>query len=445
VITADFCADTYEADITIYPAPVASFSATDVCEGDETTFVDESTVTSGQISIHSWDFADAQGTSTASDPTYTYATSGTYAVELEVTTTNGCSTSTFQNVTVNPLPDVIALSTDILCAGQTNGTARASAVGGTGPYDYSWNDIFQSTTDSIGDLAAGSYTITVTDALNCTADTTVIVDVPLPITLNMVAGNDTCSLGNGAVQAQVLGGTAPFEYIWSAISDSASIYDEAFTPSGWNTNLSPGDYSVTVIDSGGCIATGEATVGLIPKPQADFLSRSKPEEFSDPSVQFDNESLGAVSYEWHLGDGIISYEENPVHLYDTSGAFLVMLIAYNEAEYGCADTTFGYVDVEPFFTFYVPNAFTPDGDGDNDTWGPKGLNFEYESYNVQVFDRWGKRIWQTDNPFKWWDGTDQKTLKDVKQGMYAYQFLVKEFNTFEPKKITGTVMLYRHN
>jgi gliding motility-associated-like protein len=103
------------------------------------------------------------------------------------------------------------------------------------------------------------------------------------------------------------------------------------------------------------------------------------------------------------------------------------------------------VQVDPFFTFYVPNAFTPDEDGKNDTWGPMGDNFEYESYNVQVYDRWGSLVWQTDNPFKWWDGTDQNTQKEVKQGMYVYQFLLKEFNTFEPKRITGTVTLYRHN
>lgn len=445
VITSDFCAATYSTDIIVYPAPVASFSATEVCQGDETTFTNTSSVAGGTISQRSWDFGDGTGTSTAANPTYTYGTAGTYAVDLEVTSSNGCTASTTQNLTVSPLPSINATHTDILCAGQANGTASATAAGGTAPYSYQWNDIFQSNTAAIDDLNSGGYTITVTDANGCGADTTVVVAEPAPINVVLQAGDDTCGLGNGAVQATVIGGTGPFEYVWSSISDSASIFSEDVTPSGWNTQLSPGDFSVVVTDAGGCSASGSTTVGYIPSPTAAFSTRSKPEEFIDPTVQFINESNGAVSYEWHFGDSDISYEEDPLQFYDTSGVFLVMLIAYNDPDYGCADTTFRYVEVDPLFTFYVPNAFTPDEDGLNDTWGPKGDNFEYESYNVQVYDRWGGLVWQTDNPYKWWDGYNQKTLKEAKQGMYVYQFLLKEFNTFEPKRITGTVTLYRHN
>ncbi|MBL4587307.1 MAG: gliding motility-associated C-terminal domain-containing protein, partial [Flavobacteriales bacterium] len=174
-------------------------------------------------------------------------------------------------------------------------------------------------------------------------------------------------------------------------------------------------------------------------------TRSKPEEFIDPSVQFVNESTGAVSYEWHLGEGNVSYEEDPLFDYEDAGVYLVMLVAHNEPEFGCTDTTFKYVEVDPMFTFYAPNAFTPDEDGLNDTWGPKGDNFEYESYNLQIFDRWGALLWQTDDFLKQWDGIDRSTLKPVKQGTYIYQFVLKKFNTFEPKQITGSITLYRHN
>ncbi|MBL4585921.1 MAG: gliding motility-associated C-terminal domain-containing protein, partial [Flavobacteriales bacterium] len=203
--------------------------------------------------------------------------------------------------------------------------------------------------------------------------------------------------------------------------------------------------SVMIIDANGCEIEGSISVPLITSPVASFLSRSKPEEFVNPDVQFDNESTNALTYEWHFGDGNVSYEEFPAHRYDTSGVFLVMLIAYNEPEYGCADTTFLYMEVDPMFTFYVPSGFTPDGDGLNDKWGPVGQGFEYESFNMKIFDRWGKLIWQSDNPNKFWDGTMRSSSKDVKQGMYVYVFTMKKFNTFEPKVIKGTVTLYRHN
>lgn len=444
VITSDFCTDTYTDQITIHPVPLPSFTATEVCLGTPTTFTNASTVSSGTIANQAWDFGDGAGTSTDVSPTYTYSDAGTFAVSLGVTTGNGCIAATLQNVTVNPLPSIDASHTDILCAGEANGTATAAASGGTAPYSYQWNNILQSTTPDIEFLNAGQYTVTVTDAEGCSSDTTLTVIEPLPINVNLIAGDDTCGYKNGAVQAIVLGGTGPFEYVWSSINDSASIYSEDLTPSGWNTLLSAGNYSVTVTDAGGCSAEGSATVDLIPPPSANFITRSEPEEIRDPNVQFVNESQNAVTYEWHFGDGTVSYEEDPVYAYDSSGTFLVMLIAYNEAEYGCADTTFNYIDVDPLFTFYVPNAFTPDDDGKNDTWGPVGDYFEYESYNVKIFDRWGSLLWQTDNPYKWWDGLTQKTEEPVKQGMYVYQFVLRRFDTFEPKVITGTVMLYRH-
>jgi gliding motility-associated-like protein len=444
VITSDFCADTHTEQVTVYPAPVPAFTAAAVCEGNTTTFQNQSTVSSGLIVAQGWDFGDNVGTSVNASPTYTYAAAGTYPVILGVTTAFGCTAFLNQNVTVNALPTITASHTDILCAGQTNGTATASASGSAAPYAYQWDNVFQSTTATIQNLGPGPYTVTVTDALGCTNDTTVLVQQPLPVNVQLVAHDDTCARGNGAVEAVMLGGTAPFVYVWSAIRDSASIYAVNVPPTGWNTGLTPGDYAVTVTDAGGCTASASTTVGQIAPPVAAFSTRSKPEEMNDPSVLFFNQSEAALTYQWAFGDGDVSSQEHPNHDYDSSGVYLVMLIAYNEPRYGCSDTTFRYVEVDPLFTFYVPNAFTPDGDGTNDTWGPAGANYEYESYNVQVYDRWGKLVWQTDSPDRQWNGRDQSSLEPVRPGLYVYQFVVKQFNTFEPEKISGTVTLYRN-
>jgi gliding motility-associated-like protein len=444
VITADLCADTHTESIIIYPAPVPAFAAAAVCEGNVTAFQNQSSVSSGLITGQAWDFGDNTGTSIIASPTYTYASSGSYAVTLGVTTSFGCVAAVTQNVTVNALPVINASHSNILCAGQTNGAATASASGSVAPYGFRWDNAMQSTTQTIQGLGPGPYTVTVTDALGCTSDTTVIVLQPLPLNVNLLAGDDTCGYGNGALQAVVLGGTYPFEYLWSAIRDSSSIYNVASPPAGHNTGLGAGTYSVEVTDASGCKTAGSATVGLIPHPVANFTTRSKPEEMKDPSVEFFNQSEGSISYLWHFGDGDVSSQQHPIHDYEQSGVFLVMLIAYNEPRYGCSDTTFRYVEVDPLFTFYVPNAFTPDGDGKNDTWGPAGANYEYESYNVQIYDRWGKMVWQTDSPDRQWNGTDQSSLEPVREGLYVYQFIVKQFNTFEPTKISGTITLYRN-
>ncbi|MCF8258963.1 MAG: PKD domain-containing protein, partial [Flavobacteriales bacterium] len=310
VVTTDFCADTHTESITIYPSPEPAFTAAAVCYGNATTFQNQSIVSSGLITGQIWDFGDNAGTSVNASPIYTYSAAGTYPVTLGVTTAFGCTAILTQNVTVNPLPIIDASHTDILCAGQTNGTATASASGASTPYGYLWDNALQSTTQTIQNLGPGPYTVTVTDALGCVSDTTVIVQQPLPINVNLLAGDDTCGLGNGALQAVILGGTAPFEYVWSAINDSTTIYSEDLTPSGWNTMLIPGEYAVVVTDAGGCTTSGTATVGQIPRPLAAYSTRSKPEEMKDPSVLFFNQSEAAITYEWHFGDGEVSSQEH---------------------------------------------------------------------------------------------------------------------------------------
>lgn len=371
---------------------------------------------------------------------------GTYTV----TVTDGVGCETSLNVVIDE-PELLVPNAGvihILCNGYDDGKAYASPTGGVtfanGTYQYSWTDPNLQTTDTINWLAPGAYTVSVTDAQNCVSTETVSVTEPLPLILTLSSGADTCLYQNGGVRASMQGGTKPYIYQWNEIRDS--LHYETNDALNWNyiDGLSHGMYNVLVTDSNGCTTEGEIEVGLINPPHSQFMSRSKPTEFTDPEVQFVNESTAALTYEWQFGDGNVSYEENPLHAYDTSGVFLVMLIAYNEPQYGCADTSFQYMEVDPLFTFYIPNGFTPDEDGLNDTWGPVGQSFEYESYNVQVYDRWGKLIWQTDNPEVQWDGKMRSSLKDVKQGLYVYVFTLKKFNTFEPKIITGTVTIYRH-
>lgn len=365
---------------------------------------------------------------------------------VTITDVVGCETSVDVEISEPTKLEINADHLDILCNGDDNGSAWAYPSGSVPPYQFQWNDPLQQVNDSIGFLAPGVYSLTVTDDHGCVDDTTISVLEPLPLLLDLTSGADTCLYKNGAVLAEVQGGTLPYSYDWSSLGGDSANYEVDPIGTLWSkiSNLSSGEYSVSILDSNNCAIEGTIEVPLIPPPVSDFLTRSKPEEFVNPKVVFDNESSASLTYEWHFGDGSISYNENPEHSYDTSGVFLVMLIAYNDPQYGCADTSFQYIEVDPFFTFYVPSGFTPDDDGLNDTWGPIGQNFEVESYNVKIYDRWGKLVWQTDNPLKHWDGTTLNTTKDAKQGMYVYVFTMKKFNTFEPKVISGTVTLYRH-
>jgi hypothetical protein len=170
---------------------------------------------------------------------------GTYTV----TYTYGALTST-ASITVASLPSVSAASTNISCAGFNNGQATAAAAGGL---SYHWSN--GETTAIITNLAAGTYTVTVTNAGGCQASATVTVTAPPALLLTATTTPNTGSM-NGSATLSATGGTAPYSYSWSNGASSAAI-----------TGLAAGTYSATVIDANGCAESTTATVqqqALIP-------------------------------------------------------------------------------------------------------------------------------------------------------------------------------------
>ena len=142
--------------------------------------------------------------------------------------------------------------TDVLCSGDSSGTATATAVGGTSPFTYLWNDPNLQTTASATGLPAGPFAVVVTDAAGCTDIGSITVNEPLPIagtvTITNVSCGGTCD-GSGLVS--ISGGTAPYSYTWNTTpvqSDSLA------------TGLCPGTYSVNVEDNSGCTTLDSMTI-----------------------------------------------------------------------------------------------------------------------------------------------------------------------------------------
>lgn len=357
--------------------------------------------------------------------------------DITVTSDIGCITNFVVNLNE---PDLLVSNgdhSDISCFGDDNGIAYVFPFGGTQPYNYQWDDPLMQTDDRIENLPPGSYNITITDDNGCITDTTFIIVEPLPIIFNSETNADTCYRANADITLDVNGGTEPYTYVWfNNQPDSPYI-----------SGLPHGEYEFAIIDDNGCLVNGSAIVDLISPPVASFHQQfpSVATEIINADVLFDNTSTNAETYDWDFGDGYGSPNENPVHTYDVHGDYLVRLIAFSDPNLGCSDTAWNYVTIDPLYTFYVPNIFTPDGDGLNDVWGPQGQFFETESYNLKVYDRWGGIIFNTDNPKQLWNGRYMNTGDIVKMGMYVYIFELKKFNTFEPKTIKGTVTIFRNN
>jgi len=170
--------------------------------------------------------------------TQTGLTAGTYCVTI--TDVGGCS-DTACVVISEPTPLAATLTnTPPSCNGSNDGTATATASGGTPSYTFAWSN--SGTTATINGLTAGTYTVTVTDANGCTTSASTILTEPTAVVASATSTNVNCNGDNdGTATASGSGGTPGYTFLWSTAATSASI-----------TGLAPGTYSVTVTDAGSC-------------------------------------------------------------------------------------------------------------------------------------------------------------------------------------------------
>lgn len=193
-----------------------------------------------------------------------------------------------------------------------------------------------------------------------------------------------------------------------------------------HTYDSAGSYTVglTVTNTERCFgSTSYQYIKVNPNPDADFIADPWVTTMDAPEIEFYNESnsediLGL--FEWDFDDNNGSNEENPTHTYIEPGLYNVYFRV--ETEKGCWDTIVKQVELSLYVKMYIPNAFSPNGDGLNDKFEIKGTPIT--DYHLYIYDRWGKQIWSTHNWENQWDGKDASG-NIVPIGTYIY-------------KITGT-------
>jgi gliding motility-associated-like protein len=172
---------------------------------------------------------------------------GTYT--LSVHDANGCNASTSVTITQPPLLVPNASATNQSCAGVCDGQVIAIPSGGNPLYTYSWTP-GGATTQSVTNLCAGTFTVTVTDASGCTKTQAVTISAPAPIVISFTNTNISCSgLCNGSTSASVTGGTAPYTYSWNTGATTTSL-----------AGLCVGSYTLTVTDANGCTSTNSTSI-----------------------------------------------------------------------------------------------------------------------------------------------------------------------------------------
>ena len=241
VSDANGCADTVSVTVTQPAAPLtASATASPAaCNGAATGSVSLSV--SGGTSGYSYAWSNG-----AITQNLTGVAAGTYTVT--VTDANGCTVQANATVTEPPLLTASATSTEAGCNGALDGTVTLTVSGGTAGYTYAWSN--GAITQNLTGVAAGTYSVTVTDVNGCTAQTSATVGQPNALTASASATPAGCNgASTGALTSSASGGTSPYTYSWS---NGALTQDV--------NGVAAGTYTVTVTDDNGCTAQAVATV-----------------------------------------------------------------------------------------------------------------------------------------------------------------------------------------
>jgi len=428
VTDANGCSETASITLTFYPLP------TPVITGDQTICNGETSTLNAGSGYINYVWSDG------SLNQYNNATgSGIYVVT--VTDSNNCvGTSPPFPLTVLFGHANITYSSPLeFCEGDSVTLVSDSAL------TYLWSD--GSAGQSITVSGTGQYLVTVLDLNGCPAISSIVTTYQqqhpdLQVHTDSIL---VCSVGMN------------FEFTNNSNFEPGSQWLWDFGDGNYSNEISPehiydtpGQYLVTYqcISPIGCNGADSipVTVQFEPIATADFTISTEVNHIFGIPFQFTDASTNATSWNWEFGDGGVGTGQLETHRYSEIKQYFVTLTVTNTD--GCESDTTKPLFVSPV---YVPNAFTPDGDGKNDTfyevgYGTGPFQMDVDCYEMLIFNRWGQLVYRTNSPNRPWDGT-MSNGKPAPFGVYVYKILIeiKADNEVNHVKETfvGTVTLLR--
>jgi large repetitive protein len=395
------CSASTSATVGQPTALIVSVSGTQaVCFGQTASL---SSSVSGGIPGYGYSWAPAGGN--ASTASVIPIANTTYT--LTVTDANGCTASATTSVAVNAAISVVVSGPSAVCPGGT-ASMSVSASGGDGTYYYLWSDGATTQNITITPDSSGIYSVKIWDGCGSLP---VIVQVPVTVDpLPNVKFETDISAGCSPLCVQfrnltTIGTSGIHTYTWTfGTSDSSSDINPIYC------YKNPGDFSVTLTatSDSGCSSTLRVLnlITAYAHPAASFSYSPNPINIINPQVQFTDKTAdiyAVTDWNWTFGDNSDSSSkmQNPVHTYQDTGVFCATLSVMDIN--GCTDTITDCLDVEPLYTFYIPDAFTPNGDNINDVFMPKGSYMK--SYEMYIYDRWGMQLFHSTEITNGWDGS----------------------------------------
>ena len=438
ITDANGCKDSLNKVLTIHASPQADFLMPEICISDPVANFSNSTLISdgsGASIVYQWNFGDPAAninnpnTSNSKDPHHAYTTAGSYPVQLTATSNQGCISDTIKTFTVNgsKVTTDFRFGNSVICSADTvmvinrAGVNIGSIVKLEIYWDYNNNVALKTVDDNpqtgktypfhyiYSGNVSESHKIRVIaySGISCfdIKDTTITIyrtpEVQFDV-LNNVCENTPSFLITQASETSGLSGVAVFN--GKGVSTSG-LFNPAIAGSG--------TYSIkyTFTSDAGCPADAEQTIQVNPKPTVN----AGPDRviIKGGGINLQAQASGNnLSFNWSPPD----YVDQPQVLTPraTPPSSQVFTLKATSAD-GCSNVDSVLITVVN--GFYIPNAFTPNGDGLNDVWRLPYLD-AYPHMQVRVFNRWGQMVYQSTGPDVKWDGN--MNGQQLPSGVYAY-------------------------
>ncbi len=361
-----------------------------------------------------------------------------YTVVLSDACTVKNDTTKFKITKLAPLAATIAVTPPIICAGDSI-TLKLTLTGGK-KANYAVLVDGASTawlTSRIQPLISKTYNLNLTDGCSIPASSSAGLTIS-PAAQATLKANPLLVCANNPIDFTYKSPDAAMVMWYFSTKDSSNGTGIAFP------KLFPGAGAFTakakVTTSAGCVAVFNLvdTIKAVAYPKASFTPAPAVTNIESPDIQFNDASVGATSYLWDFGDGLqSSFVGVTNHTYTDTGWFNVRLRV--SITPGCADSTSKLVRIKDIFHVFVPSSFSPDQNGINDVYLPKGRAFK--TFQMTIFNRWGMKVFESNDMTKGWDGTDGHGKLWAPA---SYAVLVVILDTEEIRHVEkGTVVLLR--
>ncbi len=300
---------------------------------------------------------------------------------------------------------------NVSCFGTNDGALTAFPTGGSPTYTYNWST--NENNSSIQNLAASTYTLTITDALGCSTSASYTLTEPSELSLNPIAINPNCDgLETGMIDlSQSNGGIAPYSF---------SVNGNTFSDSIFYNNLGPNNYTILLKDNNECTTQTTVILSAPLIPEVILMDDVTIGLGCPIEISAITNNVPLQSIQW-----------TPYENLDLSDSLQVIATPFISSNYSlevvsiddCSAVDSVNIQVEAFRQFYAPNTFSPNGDGINDVFTLYGSKEVKAIQSLKIFDRWGNFIFETINsdpndPLTGWDGFYKGKLAE--EGIYVW-------------------------